>query len=193
MESPGNSLSTAYRLLKLRRRKVPDMSCIESRCGWSRLYIYIREGVTRLQLPTSSARIHRNRDIRVIEFSSMILDASSVIVFGDPGKLITLERTQSCSRVRQLTSGIESLRYWSVSFRSTINFFSTGFFFFFSLFFITLPCTLFARQIPSRALGNVFFQRLWSPCLSCTWWSILICRWIRVESIRETRWMQVRV
>lgn len=64
---------------------------------------------------------------------------------------------------------------------------------FFSLFFITLPCTLFARQIPSRALGNVFFQRLWSPCLSCTRWSILICRWIRVESIRETRWMQVRV
>lgn len=26
-----------------------------------------------------------------------------------------------------------------------------------------------------------------------TRWSILICRWIRVESIRETRWMQVRV
>lgn len=99
------------------------------------IYIYIREGVTRLQLPTSSARIHRNRDIRVIEFSSMILDASSVIVFGDPGKLITLERTQSCSRVRQLTSGIESLRYWSVSFRSTINFFFHRFLFlFFSLF-----------------------------------------------------------
>ena len=78
MESPGNSLSTAYRLLKLRRRKASNMSLHWEQMAADPERLYGRKALAPSRPPAhcpppspqlpGSTRFTGNRDVGVIEF-----------------------------------------------------------------------------------------------------------------------------